>query len=65
MYFIISIIMNRDAFYIRGAFSEEFCAYGHTLTYPGDMTDYIAFLKANDKFGRGTSSDVRKNELQR
>ena len=34
----------------KAHFSEEFCAYRHTLTYPGDMTDYIAFLKANDKF---------------
>ncbi len=36
----------------KAHFSEEFRAYSHTLTYPGDMTQYVAFLQQNDRYGR-------------
>lgn len=36
----------------KAHFSEEFRAYSHTLTYPGDMTQYAAFLSQNERYGR-------------
>ncbi len=33
-------------------FSQEFCEYKKELGYPGDMTEYMEFLKTHEKFAK-------------